>query len=195
MIRSLILIRIIPRNAALDWQNNNSARASRFFVHFFVVAARLPRENSWFHVLWRTWTQDNDFLFLFLKLLYTLLEFNSRKNCQHLTNWTRWNKRDEVWNSATSLCKWRFRSRRRPCCLSSWLVSLSKYFFQRRTSTGSGLSALLSSGFCLDIRANSLYIIVKTLRSTNLVAWKPFQSRRPHPRLTCVAQKRLYLSA
>ena len=25
----------------LDWQNNNFARASRFFVHFYAVAARL----------------------------------------------------------------------------------------------------------------------------------------------------------
>ena len=31
---------------ALDWQNNNFARASRFFVHFFAVAARLHRENA-----------------------------------------------------------------------------------------------------------------------------------------------------
>ena len=30
----------------LDWQNNNFARASRFFVHFFVVAARLQRESA-----------------------------------------------------------------------------------------------------------------------------------------------------
>ena len=34
----------------LDWQNNNSARASRFFVHFFAVTARprarLRRENA-----------------------------------------------------------------------------------------------------------------------------------------------------
>ena len=30
----------------LDWQNNNFARASRFFVHFFAVAARLHRENA-----------------------------------------------------------------------------------------------------------------------------------------------------
>ena len=30
----------------LDWQNNNFARASRFFVHFFAVAARLQRENN-----------------------------------------------------------------------------------------------------------------------------------------------------
>ena len=29
----------------LDWQNNNFARASHLFVHFFVVTARLRREN------------------------------------------------------------------------------------------------------------------------------------------------------
>ena len=30
----------------LDKQNNNFARASRFFVHFFAVVARLRRENA-----------------------------------------------------------------------------------------------------------------------------------------------------
>ena len=30
----------------LDWQNNNFARASRFFVHFFALVARLRRETS-----------------------------------------------------------------------------------------------------------------------------------------------------
>ena len=30
----------------LDWQNNDFARASRFFVHFFNVAARLQRESA-----------------------------------------------------------------------------------------------------------------------------------------------------
>ena len=29
----------------LDWQSNNFARASRFFVHFFAVVARLQRES------------------------------------------------------------------------------------------------------------------------------------------------------
>ena len=29
-----------------DWQNNNFARASRVFVHFFAVVARLRRETS-----------------------------------------------------------------------------------------------------------------------------------------------------
>ena len=57
--------------------------------------------------------------FSFPELWYGLLKFNSRENCQHLTNWTRWNKRDKVWSSATSLFKWRFCSRRRRCCLIS----------------------------------------------------------------------------
>ena len=30
----------------LDKQNNNFARASRFFVHFFAVTVRLRRENA-----------------------------------------------------------------------------------------------------------------------------------------------------
>ena len=29
----------------LDWQNNNFARASRFFVHFLAVVARLRHET------------------------------------------------------------------------------------------------------------------------------------------------------
>ena len=31
---------------SLDKQNNNFARASRFFVHFFAVVARLRRETA-----------------------------------------------------------------------------------------------------------------------------------------------------
>ena len=30
----------------LDWQNNSSVRASRFFVLFFAVAARLQSESA-----------------------------------------------------------------------------------------------------------------------------------------------------
>ena len=70
----------------LDWQNNNFARASRFFVHFFAVTARLRHEDAYFHVKWRTRTQDHGFLFLILNFRYSFLEFNSRKNCQYLTN-------------------------------------------------------------------------------------------------------------
>ena len=34
-----------------------------FFVHFCAVVARLQRESAWIHVLSRTGTQDNNFLF------------------------------------------------------------------------------------------------------------------------------------
>ena len=68
--------------------------------------------------------------FSFAELWYSLLEFNSRKNCQHLTNWTSWNKRDKVWSSANKLFQWSFRCRRCLCCLSSllanWQIGASK---------------------------------------------------------------------
>ena len=58
----------------------------------------------------------------FPELRYSLFEFNSRENCQHLMKGTRWNKRDKVLCSATSLIKrGRFRSRRRRCWLNSLL--------------------------------------------------------------------------
>ena len=67
--------------------------------------------------------------FCFPELWYSLLEFNSRKICQHFMNWMscNWDKRDKVWGSANSLFKWRFRNRRRHCCLSSLLAS---FFFR-----------------------------------------------------------------
>ena len=34
-----------PSNRFIDWQNNNFARASRFFVHFFAVTAQLRRSE------------------------------------------------------------------------------------------------------------------------------------------------------
>ena len=58
--------------------------------------------------------------FSFPELQCSLLEFNSRQNCQHLINWTRWNK---VWGGANSLFEWRFSSRHRRCCLSSLKMS------------------------------------------------------------------------
>ena len=58
--------------------------------------------------------------FSFSELCYSCLEFNSRKkNCQHLTNWMSWNKRDKVWSSANSYFNRLFLSRRRRCCFSS----------------------------------------------------------------------------
>ena len=65
----------------------------RFFVHFFAVIAWLQRETASFHVFGGREHKTSTF---FPELRYKLsLEFNSRKICQHLTNWTRWNKRDK----------------------------------------------------------------------------------------------------
>ena len=69
--------------------------------------------------------------FSFPELRYSLFEFNSRENCQHLTKGTRWNKRDKVWCSATSLIKpGRFRSRRRLCWLNSllYITAVTSHF-------------------------------------------------------------------
>ena len=68
--------------------------------------------------------------FSFPELWYSLLKFNTRKKCQHLTNWTSWNKRDKVWSRVNSLFKWRFSSRRSRCCLSS-LITLTSHFGQK----------------------------------------------------------------
>ena len=57
----------------LDWQNNNFARVSRFFVYFLSVVARLQSESASFHVLSRTGTQNNNF------------RIQLQKRCQHLT--------------------------------------------------------------------------------------------------------------
>ena len=69
--------------------------------------------------------------FSFPELRYSLFEFNSRKYCQHLTKGTRWNKRDKVSCSATSLIKpGRFRSRRRLCWLNSllYITAVTSHF-------------------------------------------------------------------
>ena len=67
------------------------------------------------------------------------LEFNSRKNCQHFMNWMscNWDKRDKVWCGANSLFKWRFRNRRRHCCLSSLLASFFFAFLLTLTTSRS----------------------------------------------------------
>ena len=65
--------------------------------------------------------------FSFPELQFSLLKFNCWKLCQHLTNWTIWNKRDKVWSSANSLFKWSFRNRRRRWCLSSLYCGMRSF--------------------------------------------------------------------
>ena len=115
----------------LDWQNNNFARASRSLVHFF---CRRCTTTTWKCLILRFVEDVNTrqrLSFSLPELWYSPLEFNSRKICQHLTNWTSWNKRDKAWSSANSLFEWRFRNRRRLCCLS-FLMAPPKKWNQRK---------------------------------------------------------------
>ena len=75
------------------------------------------------------------FFFFFWTLIQSFRIQLQKKNCQDFTNWARWNKRDKVWRSATSLFKWRSRSRRCCCCLNSLTTSIDfKQKFLWRTA-------------------------------------------------------------
>ena len=65
----------------LDWQNNNFARASRPFVHFFAVAARLQGESAYLQVLSRKGTPDINVL---CTCTHTLVYFYFRSFGKHL---------------------------------------------------------------------------------------------------------------
>ena len=92
---------------------------------FCTFLCRRCTTTTWKRLIWRFVKDVNARLRLctsFPTLRYSLLEFNSRKKLQHLTNWLRWNKRDKDWGSAFSFFKLRFRCRRRRCCLLSSLL-------------------------------------------------------------------------
>ena len=117
------------RGRQQERQNRNRFRLAKqqlctCITLFFTFLCRHCATTTWKCLISRFVEDVNTkqrLCFSFPELRYPLSEFNSRKNCQHLTNWTRWNLRDEVWSSATLLCTWRFRSRGRRCicCLSS----------------------------------------------------------------------------
>ena len=60
--------RRLQKSNRFNDQNNSSARASRFLVHFFDVHCTTTTWNLLIAVLWRTWTCDDEFSFLFLNL-------------------------------------------------------------------------------------------------------------------------------
>lgn len=60
--------------------------------------------------------------------------------------------------------------------------------FERRTPTGSGHFAFFSSGFFAQIFAQIVFTRVRTLKNTNLVAWRHrYWERRQQKRATCFA--------
>ena len=89
---------------------------------FCTFLCRRCTTTTWNYLISRFVEDGNkrkQFSFSLPELWCSPLQFNYSKICQHLTNETRWNKRDKVWSSANSLFKWRFRSRRRCRCVNS----------------------------------------------------------------------------
>ena len=89
----------------LGWQNNNSARASRLFGTFL---CRHCTTTTWICLISRFLEDVNTrrrLSFPFRECRYSLWEFNSGKNSQHLTNSMRWNKRYKGWSNVNSLFK------------------------------------------------------------------------------------------
>ena len=91
----------------LDWQSNNFALASHFFcTFFFALIARLRRENAYFHVLWKVWTQEKTF---FLLSWTSIQSFRIQLQKKFANIWRI--ERDGIRCSATSLSWWSFRCR------------------------------------------------------------------------------------
>ena len=106
-------------------ENNNFARASYSFVHFFDVFARLWREMPNF-MFYRGRKQATTKLFFYFLTWLRLLGFNSRRVRLHWTKKARWSNRDGDWKTANPLFKQRFICRGRPRILRSLLSCLDR---------------------------------------------------------------------
>ena len=95
------------KSSSLDRQNNNLARASRFFVHFFAVVSQQDVNVPNFMFCGGREHKTTTFVF-FSWTSIRRLEFNSRQIRQHFVYWTSWNRRDKVWSSTNSIFKWVF---------------------------------------------------------------------------------------
>ena len=132
--------------------NNNFAQASRFFVHFFAVTARLRHESA---LLWRAKTQYSDFLFLFLNIDTVL----------------RRTEGEEI--IANTLFKWRFCSCPRHCCWSFLPRAWSKISSRRLRNLIGQLSFLLVPNMALaKIKIHEH----RTKQTCEIYTFQPFMS-------------------
>ena len=110
------------KNNRFNDQNNSSACASRFLVHFFdvhcmtamwnlLICHFMEDVNIWWRIqpfsFW-TWIKS--------------LEFNYRKRCLHLTYWASPNRCNSVWKNTNSFFYWCFHCRHHCACLRSLLL-------------------------------------------------------------------------
>ena len=119
----------------LDWQNNNFAPESHFFCTFLCCHCSTTTWKCQISPFLDDVKKRQQFSFFFPKLLFQPLRIQLQKKCQHLKNWTKWNKRDKFWSSTTLLFKWRFCSRLRRRCSKLMLHgTICNNDFQRNTA-------------------------------------------------------------
>ena len=83
----------------IDWQNNKIGRASTFLL-FLCCHCRTTTQKFLISHFVEDMNTRQDFLFLFLNFDTVFWNSTPEKNCQHLTNRTRWNEHVEVdWSS------------------------------------------------------------------------------------------------
>ena len=97
-------------------ENNNSARVSRFFVHFFAITARLRCQLPNF-----TYHRQREHTTTNFSFSPTLNIFFKNSTPGQRTKWACWDNRTEVSKNAKSLFMWRFRPRHRCGILNSLL--------------------------------------------------------------------------
>ena len=114
--------------------------------------------------------------FSFPQLQYSLFKFSSRKICQHLMNWTSWNKHGKVRSSVNSLFKWHFHSLR--CYLSSLFLTrkrMNLLSLEYAAVPSEKLPFNPHVPFCSLIELFTLYILRGTLSSgwiwLNCMTW------------------------
>ena len=119
----------------LNRQNNNNARAWRFFVHFFAVTARLRRENAYNFTSYGGRKQTTaKFSFSFWTWI-GFLGIGSKTVHLLLTKYMSWSNRDRDWKNANSLFKRRFRGRRHRGVLNSLFLNPSNVTFRSPKKT------------------------------------------------------------
>ena len=80
-----------------------TTRASRFFVHFFTVLARLQREKCLIASFMEVVNKPRRISFSLSKLEWGPQEINSREIRLHMPFSANWNKRDKDWKNVNSV--------------------------------------------------------------------------------------------
>ena len=164
------------KSNSLNRQNNNSARAARFFVHLFTVTARLRPENAFYGGRKQATAK---FLSL-CELECGSQEFGSKRVRLHLKKISllSWSNHDRDWKNPNSLVKRSFRGRRRRGILNSLITPMKVIHYLTGKEGGWGRGApwrsYLSHTHCFLIPHNLEIPEERTTTSLTDITLRPF---------------------